>query len=215
MVVGIDLSVMTQVGVSIEEFHLGIMEYPVDGEMIIETTFGEDIRGTIVIYITVISKETGEPGIIPIIGIDQNIASLHITTMEDCITKDRIEVALKGNTIKGNDRIEVALKGNTIKGNDRIEVALKGNTIKGNDRIEVALKDNTIKVVHKEISDKRMLQVNILEAKVNILQVKTSIPNEQNWREDFPRLFPPLCGLVTSSQIRGFIYIHYIYFCVF
>jgi hypothetical protein len=177
---GIDLSVMIQVGVSIKEFQFGITGYLVIGERTTETIFGGDIRGTIIISITVTSKETGELGIIPIIGIDRKIASLHITTMGDCITKDAIGVAL----IK--DMIEVALKGNTIKGNNAIEVALKGNTIKGNNGIEVALKGNTIKG--------------------NIQQAKTSIPNEQRWREEFPRFFPPLCGLVTGLQIRGLIY---------
>jgi predicted house-cleaning noncanonical NTP pyrophosphatase (MazG superfamily) len=91
--IGIDLCVMTQVGASLEEFQFGIMEYLVAGERIIETICGEVIHGTTVLYITVIFKETGEPGITPIIGISQKIVSLHIAMMEDCmkVDKERLE----------------------------------------------------------------------------------------------------------------------------
>lgn len=93
MAIGIDLSVMTLVGASLEEFQFGIMEYLVVGEMIIEIICGEVIHGTTVLYITVIFKETGEPGITPIIGINQKIVSLHIAMMEDCMKVDKESLA--------------------------------------------------------------------------------------------------------------------------
>jgi hypothetical protein len=89
MVAGIGLSIMTEVGVSMQEFQFGIMGYPVVGEMIIETIFGEVIHGTIMIYTIVIFKRTGGPGIIPTIGIDRSIENLHITTMGECMVVDK------------------------------------------------------------------------------------------------------------------------------
>jgi hypothetical protein len=89
MAIGIDLSVMTQVGASIEEFQFGMVEYLVVGERIIQTICGEVIHGTTVLYITVIFKETGGPGITPIIGINQKIVSLHTAMMEDCMKVDK------------------------------------------------------------------------------------------------------------------------------
>ena len=102
MAIGIALSVMTQVGAFMEEFQFGIMEYLGDGEKIIETIYGEVIHGTTVLYIMVIFKETGGPGMTPIIGIDQKIVSLHTPMMEGCMKVDKqsLEQALKGVTIK-------------------------------------------------------------------------------------------------------------------
>jgi hypothetical protein len=105
MVAGIGLSTMIEVGVSMEEFQYGIMGYPVVGEMIIETISGEDIRGTIVIYITETSKETGELGTIPAIGINQSIVSLHITTMGECMVDAIKEIVVKEIVVK-----EIAIK---------------------------------------------------------------------------------------------------------
>jgi hypothetical protein len=66
-----------------------MVEYLVVGERIIETICGEVIHGTTVLYITVIFKETGGPGITPIIGINQKIVSLHTAMMEDCMKVDK------------------------------------------------------------------------------------------------------------------------------
>ena len=104
MAIGIALSVMTQGGASMEEFQFGIMEYLVVGEKIIETIYGEGIRGTTVLYIMVIFKETGGPGITPIIGTDQKIVSLHTPMMEGCMKVDKqsLEQALKENMKQAN-----------------------------------------------------------------------------------------------------------------
>ena len=109
MAIGIDLSITTQVGASSEGFRVGIEEYLLAGEKIIETICGEVIHGTTVVYIMVIFKETGGPGIIPIIGIDQKIVSLHIPMMEDCtkVDKQRLEQALKESMEQVNKGVSI------------------------------------------------------------------------------------------------------------
>ena len=82
MDIGIGLFIMIQVGAFMEEFHFGIAGYLIIGERITETIFGEDTHGIIIIYLIVIFKETGGPGIIPTTGISQNIENLHTIMME-------------------------------------------------------------------------------------------------------------------------------------
>jgi hypothetical protein len=82
MDVGIDLFIMIQVGESMGEFQFGTGGYPIIGERIIETISGEAIHGTIIIYLIVTFKETGELGIMPTIGISQNIENSHTIMME-------------------------------------------------------------------------------------------------------------------------------------
>jgi hypothetical protein len=102
---GIDLAIMIMAGVSIKGFHFGTREYLVIGEKIIETISGEVIHGIIILSIMVIFKETGEPGMIPTIGINQSTVSLRITMMEDCMVvgKENLEQVLK-------ESLEQALK---------------------------------------------------------------------------------------------------------
>jgi len=103
---GTDLFVMMQVGASMQEFRVGTAGYLVVGETIIGTIFGEAIHGTIIISLMPILIETGEPGIIPAIGIDRNIDNLHITMMEGCtVGVYRIGVVL----IKIEDEANVTL----------------------------------------------------------------------------------------------------------
>jgi len=82
MDVGTDLSIMIEVGVSMEEFHFGIIEYHEIGEKITETIFGEVIHGITITYTIMTSKETGEAGIILTIGTNQSIENLHTVMME-------------------------------------------------------------------------------------------------------------------------------------
>jgi hypothetical protein len=115
---GIGLSIMIVVGVSIKGFHFGTTEYLVIGEKITEAICGEVIHGITIIYIMVIFKETGEPGIIPTIGINQSTVSLRITMMEDCMVvgMGNLERALKESLKKvGKGNLEQALKGSLKK----------------------------------------------------------------------------------------------------
>jgi hypothetical protein len=109
MAIGIALSVMTQVGASTEEFRFGIGEYLVVGERTIETIYGQVIHGTTVLYIMVIFKETGGPGITPIIGIDQKIVSLRTPMMEDCMKVDKqsLKQALKESMEQVNKGVSI------------------------------------------------------------------------------------------------------------
>jgi hypothetical protein len=61
-VVGIGHSIMTEGGVSIRVYHLGMEVYQEVGEIIIEPICGEDILGLIVIYLTMNFGRTGEAG---------------------------------------------------------------------------------------------------------------------------------------------------------
>jgi len=94
---GIGLAIMIMAGVSIKGLHFGTREYLAIGEKIIETISGEVIHGIITLYIMVIFKETGEPGMIPAIGINQSTVSLRTTMMEDCMVvgKGNLGQALK------------------------------------------------------------------------------------------------------------------------
>ena len=94
---GIDLSTMITVGVFIQEFHFGITRYPILGERTTEPIFGEVIRGTIIIYAIMISKETGGLGITPTIGINQSTVRLHIIMMEPpmVLLKRNLEQAIQ------------------------------------------------------------------------------------------------------------------------
>jgi len=89
MDIGIDLSIMIQVGGAMEEFHFGMAGYLMIGGRITETISGEVIHGTIIIYLILIFKETGGPGIIPTIGISQNIENLRIIMMEGRMVLDK------------------------------------------------------------------------------------------------------------------------------
>jgi hypothetical protein len=61
-VVGTAHSIMTEGGVSIRVFHLGIEAYQEVGEIIIEPICGEDILGNTVEYLTMNFEVTGEAG---------------------------------------------------------------------------------------------------------------------------------------------------------
>jgi len=101
MDVGTDLFAMMQAGASMQGFRVGTAGYLMVGERITETIFGEAIRGTIIIYIMLIFRETGGPGIIPVIGIDRNIENLHITMMEGfTVGVNRIGVILIKDVVK-------------------------------------------------------------------------------------------------------------------
>lgn len=102
---GTDRCIMTEVGLSMQEFQFGIEESPVTGERITEIMFGEAIHGTIILSLMLTFKETGEPGIIPTIGINQSIENLHTVMMEGrtvfvnmirhILIKDMLEVTLR------------------------------------------------------------------------------------------------------------------------
>ena len=159
---GIDLSIMIVAGVSIKGFHFGTTEYLVIGEKIIETISGEVIHGIIIIYIMVIFKETGEPGIIPTIGINQSTVSLRITVMEDCMVvgKENLEQALKERL----EQIKLQLA------NENLEQALKEKL----EQIKLQLANENLEQVGKALQEpKYTLRTNIPQVKplkINILQ---------------------------------------------
>jgi hypothetical protein len=144
---GTDLSIMIVVGVFMGEFHFGTAGYLVIGEKIIETTFGEVIHGTIIIYIIVTFKETGESGMIPTIGIDQNIENLHIAMMEECtlviLIKDVEKVTL-ARGLRVLDRVRLP----------KVVLQL------GKERLEQV---GTVPQVPESIAQVKPLKVNILE----------------------------------------------------
>jgi len=106
MDVGTDLFVMMQAGASMQEFRVGIAEYLMTGETIIDITSGEAIRGTIIIYLMVILIETGGPGTTQVIGINRNIENLHIAMMgRNTLDSVRIEGVAKVKVLRAPDRV--------------------------------------------------------------------------------------------------------------
>jgi len=166
---GIDLCIMIVVGVSIKGSHFGTREYLVAGEKITEAISGEVIHGIIILYIMLISKETGEPGMIPTIGVNQSTVSLRITMMGDRM------VLGKGDPQQGLKerwkRVDLQLaKGKSPQ-------ALKERS----KRVELQLAKGKLEQVGKALQEpKYKLRIDIPQVK----PLKVNIPKERKDRNE-------------------------------
>ena len=186
---GIDLCIMIVVGVSIKGSHFGTREYLVAGEKITEAISGEVIHGIIILYIMLISKETGEPGMIPTIGVNQSTVSLRITMMGDrmVVGKADPQQALKERWKKVELQLAKGKLPQALKERwKRVELQLaKGKLPQAlkerSKRVELQLAKGKLEQVGKALQEpKYKLRIDIPQVK----PLKVNIPKERKDRNE-------------------------------